>query len=62
MSLAIKKFDLNSITHKDTNKKDIPLIGRRDTGRSFIARELVYYNENNKNKNIDNDEIEISNK
>lgn len=62
MSLAIKEFNLNSIIHKDTNKKDIPLIGRRDTGRSFLVRDLVYYDKNNTNKNIDNNKVEISNK
>lgn len=64
MSLNLKKFDMKSISFKSNESKDsaITLIGRRDTGRSFLVRDLVYYDENNTNKNIDNDKVEISNK
>lgn len=55
---------MKSISFKSNESKDsaITLIGRRDTGRSFLVRDLVYYDENNTNKNIDNDKVEISNK
>ncbi len=64
MSLEIKKFDMKSISFKSNESKDyvVTLIGRRVTGISFLVRDLVYYDENNIDKNIDNDEIEITNK
>ncbi len=64
MSLNLKKFDMKSISFKSNESKDsdITLIGRRDTGRSFLVRDLVYYDENNTNKNIDNNKVKISNK
>jgi hypothetical protein len=64
MSLNLKKFDMKSISFKSNESKDsvVTLIGRRDTGISWLVRALVYYNENNTNKNIDNDKVEISNK
>lgn len=64
ISLEIKKFDMKSISFKSNESKDsvVTLIGRRVTGISFLVRDLVYYDENNTNKNIDNDTVEISNK
>jgi hypothetical protein len=43
--LELKKFDMKRITfHKDENKGPvIVLIGRRDTGKSFLVRDLLYH-------------------
>ena len=45
MTLQLKKFDMKMITFKpDENKGPvIVLIGRRDTGKSFLVRDLLYY-------------------
>ncbi len=45
MSLELKKFDMKQISFKpDENKGPvIVLIGRRDTGKSFLVRDLLYY-------------------
>jgi len=45
MTLELKKFDMKSITFKpDENKGPvIVLIGKRDTGKSFLVRDLLYY-------------------
>ena len=45
MTLELKKFDMKSITFKaDENKGPvIVLIGRRDTGKSYLVRDLLYY-------------------
>jgi hypothetical protein len=45
MNLELKKFDMRSITFKpDENKGPvIVLIGKRDTGKSFLVRDLLYY-------------------
>ena len=45
MSLELKKFDMKSISFKATESKGpvIVLIGKRDTGKSFLVRDLLYY-------------------
>jgi|TARA_Y100000816_G_scaffold289640_1_gene276522 hypothetical protein len=47
MTLQLKKFDMKSITFKpDQNTGPvIVLIGRRDTGKSFLVRDLLYYHQ-----------------
>ena len=47
MILELKKFDMRHITFKpDENKGPvIVLIGRRDTGKSFLVRDLLYYHQ-----------------
>jgi hypothetical protein len=47
MSLELKKFDMRSITFKpDENKGPvIVLIGRRDTGKSFLVEDLLYFHQ-----------------
>jgi len=47
MNLELKKFDMRNITFKpDENKGPvIVLIGRRDTGKSFLVRDLLYYHQ-----------------
>jgi hypothetical protein len=45
MTLELKKFDMKRITFlKDENKGPvIVLIGRRDTGKSYLVRDLLYH-------------------
>ena len=45
MTLELKKFDLRSISFKPNENKGpvIVLIGRRDTGKSFLVRDLLFY-------------------
>lgn len=45
MSLELKRFDMKSISFKPNESKGpvIVLIGRRDTGKSFLVRDLLYY-------------------
>lgn len=46
MTLELKKFDMKSITFKSDEKSSGPvivLIGRRDTGKSYLVRDLLYY-------------------
>ena len=47
MNLELKKFNMKYI--KFDNKKSsgpvIVLIGRRDTGKSFLVRDLLYYHQ-----------------
>ena len=45
MSLELKKFDMKNISFKPNENKGpvIVLIGRRDTGKSFLVRDLLYY-------------------
>ena len=45
MTLQLKKFDMKSITFRpDQNTGPvIVMIGRRDTGKSFLVRDLLYY-------------------
>jgi len=45
MTLELKKFDMKSISFKSNESKGpvIVLIGKRDTGKSFLVRDLLYY-------------------
>ena len=45
MTLELKKFDLRTISFKPNENKGpvIVLIGRRDTGKSFLVRDLLFY-------------------
>ena len=47
MTLQLKKFDMKSITFRpDQNTGPvIVLIGRRDTGKSFLVRDLLFYHQ-----------------
>jgi hypothetical protein len=47
MTLELKRFDMRSITFKpDENKGPvIVMIGRRDTGKSFLVRDLLYHHQ-----------------
>ena len=47
MTLELKKFDMKSITFKPTENSGpvIVLIGRRDTGKSFLVRDVLYYHQ-----------------
>ena len=47
MTLELKKFDMRWITFRaDENKGPvIVLIGRRDTGKSFLVRDLLYHHQ-----------------
>jgi hypothetical protein len=47
MTLELKKFDMKKISFKpDENKGPvIVLIGRRDTGKSYLVRDLLYYHQ-----------------
>lgn len=47
MNLELKKFDMRSITFKATENKGpvVVLIGRRDTGKSYLVRDLLYYHQ-----------------
>ena len=50
MTLELKKFDMKSIQFKSDDKTGstgpvIVLIGRRDTGKSFLVRDLLYYHQ-----------------
>ena len=44
MSLELKKFDMKSISFKPNENKGpvIVLIGKRDTGKSFLVRDLLF--------------------
>jgi hypothetical protein len=44
-SLELKKFDMRNISFKPNESKGpvVVLIGRRDTGKSFLVRDLLYY-------------------
>tara|TARA_X000000950_G_scaffold285442_1_gene391427 strand:+ start:5543 stop:6373 length:831 start_codon:yes stop_codon:yes gene_type:complete len=47
MNLELKKFDMKKISF-DPNSSQGPvivLIGRRDTGKSFLVRDLLYYHQ-----------------
>lgn len=48
MTLELKKFNMSRITFKpDENKGPVVvLIGRRDTGKSFLVRDLLFYHKN----------------
>ena len=45
MTLELKKFDMRNISFKPTENKGpvVVLIGKRDTGKSFLVRDLLYY-------------------
>jgi hypothetical protein len=45
MTLELKKFDMRSISFKPNENKGpvVVLIGKRDTGKSFLVRDLLYY-------------------
>ena len=45
MSLELKKFDMKSISFKPNENKGpvVVLLGKRDTGKSFLVRDLLYY-------------------
>jgi hypothetical protein len=47
MTLELKKFQMNNISFKpDENKGPvIVLIGRRDTGKSYLVRDLLFYHQ-----------------
>jgi hypothetical protein len=45
MTLELKKFNMRDISFRPNENKGpvIVLIGRRDTGKSFLVRDLLYY-------------------
>ena len=47
MNLELKKFDMKSISFnaKESHGPVIVFIGRRDTGKSFLVRDLLYYHQ-----------------
>ena len=47
MNLELKKFDMKNISFKpnENNGPVIVFIGRRDTGKSFLVRVLLYYHQ-----------------
>tara|TARA_A100001015_G_scaffold64114_1_gene70761 strand:+ start:532 stop:1371 length:840 start_codon:yes stop_codon:yes gene_type:complete len=47
MTLELKKFDMRSISFKPNENKGpvIVLIGRRDTGKSYLVRDVLYYHQ-----------------
>jgi len=47
MNLELKKFDMKQISFKPNESKGpvIALIGKRDTGKSFLIRDLLYYHQ-----------------
>jgi hypothetical protein len=47
MNLELKRFDMRSISFKPNENKGpvIVLIGRRDTGKSFLAEDILYYHQ-----------------
>ena len=47
MTLQLKKFNMRDITFRpDENKGPVVvLIGRRDTGKSFLVRDLLFYHQ-----------------
>lgn len=50
MTLELRKFDIRSIRFKaqDTEKKGpvVVLIGRRDTGKTFLVRDILFHHQN----------------
>ena len=48
MTLELRKFDMRQISFKpDENKGPVVvLIGRRDTGKSFLVRDLLFHHQN----------------
>ena len=47
MTLELKKFEMKNISFKPNENKGpvIVLIGRRDTGKSYLVRDLLYYHQ-----------------
>ena len=47
MTLELKKFDMKNISFKPSENKGpvVVLIGKRDTGKSFLVRDLLYYHQ-----------------
>jgi hypothetical protein len=47
MTLELRKFDMKSISFKPNEAKGpvVVLIGRRDTGKSFLVRDLLFYHQ-----------------
>jgi hypothetical protein len=47
MNLELKKFNMKNITFKPNENQGpvVVLIGRRDTGKSFLVRDLLYYHQ-----------------
>ena len=47
MTLALKKFNMRDITFRpDENKGPVVvLIGRRDTGKTYLVRDLLFYHQ-----------------
>ena len=45
MTLELKKFNMSTITFKKEENKGpvVVLIGRRDTGKSFLVRDLLWH-------------------
>lgn len=45
MSLELKKFDMKMIQFKSTENKGpvVVLIGKRDTGKTYLVRDLLFY-------------------
>jgi hypothetical protein len=45
MTLELKKFDMRQVSFKASENKGpvVVLIGRRDTGKSYLVRDLLYY-------------------
>jgi hypothetical protein len=45
MTLELKKFDMKTISFKPNENKGpvVVLIGKRDTGKSFLVRDLLFY-------------------
>ena len=47
MNLQLSKFDMKKISFKPNENKGpvVVLIGRRDTGKSFLVKDLLYYHQ-----------------
>ena len=47
MNLELKRFDMKTISFKPNESKGpvSVLIGRRDTGKTFLVRDLLYYHQ-----------------
>ena len=47
MTLDLKKFDMRDISFRNDEAQGpvVVLIGRRDTGKSFLVRDLLYYHQ-----------------
>ena len=47
MTLELKRFDMKSISFKSTEAKGpvVVLIGKRDTGKSFLVRDLLFHHQ-----------------